>query len=106
MVLITIGSRTGLRRDIEIWFTRRGTRYYVVAETGERAQWVQNLRADPRALWRVGTRGHAGRARVLDPTRHAALCSAVRAASIAKYGWGDGLIVELRPRSRARRPVG
>ena len=30
MVLITIGRRTGLRRDIEIWFTRRGTRYYVV----------------------------------------------------------------------------
>jgi deazaflavin-dependent oxidoreductase (nitroreductase family) len=106
MVLTTIGRRTGLRRDTEIWFTRRGTCYYVVAETGERAQWVQNLRADPRARWRVGTRGHAGRERVLDPTRNAALWAAVRAASIAKYGGGDGLIVELRPRSRARRPVG
>jgi len=97
MILTTIGRRTGLRRDIEIWFTRRGTRYYVVAETGEDAQWVRNLRADPRVLWRVGTQRHSGRARILDTKPDDAMRPAVRARSVAKYGWGDGLIVELRP---------
>jgi deazaflavin-dependent oxidoreductase (nitroreductase family) len=99
MALTTLGRRTGLRREVEIWFTRRGTRYYLVAETGENAQWIRNLRADPGARWKVGTRVHAGGARILDPKRDAALCAAVRALSIAKYGWGDGLIVELRRRT-------
>jgi deazaflavin-dependent oxidoreductase (nitroreductase family) len=97
MILTTIGRRTGLPRDIEIWFTRCGTRYYVVAETGESAQWVRNLRAEPRVRWKVGARAHSGRARVLDPERNARLCADVQARSVAKYGWGDGLIVELRP---------
>jgi deazaflavin-dependent oxidoreductase (nitroreductase family) len=96
MILTTIGRRSGLPRNIEIWFTRRGARYYVVAETGESAQWVQNLRAEPRVRWKVGTRRHSGYARILVPARNAALCADVRGRSVAKYGWGDGLIVELR----------
>jgi deazaflavin-dependent oxidoreductase (nitroreductase family) len=97
LILTTIGRRSGLPREIEIWFTRRGACYYVVAETGESAQWVRNLRAEPQARWTVGTRLHTGRARILVPARDAALCADVRARSIAKYGWADGLIVELRP---------
>ena len=97
MILTTIGRRTLLPRDVEIWFTRRGTRYYVVAETGESAQWVRNLRAEPRVRWKVGARLHSGRARLLAPARDAMLSADVRARSVAKYGWGDGLIVELRP---------
>jgi deazaflavin-dependent oxidoreductase (nitroreductase family) len=104
MTLTTIGRRTGLPRETEIWFTRRRTHYYVVAETGGSAQWVQNLRAEPRARWTVGTRVHSGRARILVPARDAALWAEVRARSVAKYGWGDGLIVELRP-GRAVRAV-
>ena len=104
LYLTTTGRRTGLPREIEIWFTRRDTRYYLVAETGERAQWVRNLRANPRVRWRLGARTCAGRARVVDPGREAALAAEVRARSIGKYGWGDGLIVELRPtRARPRR---
>lgn len=91
-------------REIEIWFTRRGARYHLVAETGERAHWVRNLRANPRVEWRVGTRAYSGTARAVDPAREAALAATVRARSTAKYGWGDGLIVELRPaRTRRRR---
>ncbi len=97
LYLTTTGRRTGLPREIEIWFTRRDGRYYLVAETGERAQWVRNLRADPGVRWRVGARTHTGRARVVDRVREAALAATVRARSTAKYGWGDGLIVELRP---------
>jgi deazaflavin-dependent oxidoreductase (nitroreductase family) len=103
LYLTTTGRRTGLPREIEIWFTKEARRYHLVAETGERAQWVRNLLADPRVCWRVGARAHAGRARVIDPARETALAARVRARSGAKYGWGEGLIVELRPAKARRR---
>ena len=96
LYLTTTGRRTGLPRVIEIWFTRRGDRYYLVAETGDRAQWVMNLQRDPRVRWRVGRMRFKGRARVVNRVRERALTKAVRASSTAKYGWGTGLIVELR----------
>lgn len=58
-----------------------------------------NLRKDPRVRWRVGRKTLRGGARVVDGARERTLAAAVRAASTAKYGWGDGLIVELRPRA-------
>jgi deazaflavin-dependent oxidoreductase (nitroreductase family) len=102
LYLTTTGRRTGLPREIEIWFTRRDDHFYLIAETGERAQWVRNLRADGRVRWRVGARAFTGRARVVDRVREAALTAAIRTRSRAKYGWGDGLIVELRPRKVRR----
>ncbi|MGH7320849.1 MAG: nitroreductase/quinone reductase family protein [Candidatus Rokuibacteriota bacterium] len=45
LYLTTTGRRSGRPREIEIRFTRRHGRYYIIAETGERARWVQNLRA-------------------------------------------------------------
>jgi hypothetical protein len=33
----------------------------------------------------------------VDSAREVALAATVRTRSTAKYGWGDGLIVELRP---------
>ena len=105
LYLTTTGRRTGLPREIEIWFTRHDDHYYLVAETGERAQWVRNLRADPRVRWRVGTRTYSGRARIVDQIRDADLTATVRTRSTAKYGWGDGLIVELGP-VEARRARG
>ncbi len=102
LYLITNGRRTGRPREIEIWFTRDGERYHVIAEHGERAQWVKNLRADPAVTVRVGRRTFPARARVLDGARQARAVAAARARSEAKYGWGDGLVVELIPRRRRR----
>jgi deazaflavin-dependent oxidoreductase (nitroreductase family) len=95
--LTTTGRRSGQPREIEIWFTRRDGRHYVIAEHGERARWVGNLRADPRVRWRVGSAAFAGRARVVDPGAEPDLSAAVQARSAEKYGWGDGLVVELSP---------
>jgi deazaflavin-dependent oxidoreductase (nitroreductase family) len=97
LYLTTTGHRSRRRREIEIWFTRRGGRFYLVAETGERAHWVRNLRADPRVTWRVAEAVFRGRARVVDDRAEAGLWAAVRARSERKYGWGDGLVVELSP---------
>jgi deazaflavin-dependent oxidoreductase (nitroreductase family) len=97
LYLTTTGRRSGRPREIEIWFTGRGGRYYLVAERGEAAQWVRNLRADPRVRVRVGDRSFDGRARVVDADAEPDLAADVRARSERKYGWGDGLVVELAP---------
>ena|SRR5437762_14380359 len=45
LYLTTTGRRTGLPREIEIWFTERDGRFYIIAEHGDRANWVRNIRA-------------------------------------------------------------
>ena len=97
LYLTTIGRRSGRPRRIEIWFTRHASAYYLVAEHGRRSQWVQNLAADPAVRARVGARSFRAHARVVDPVAERELVRAVRRLSEAKYGWGDGLVVELRP---------
>ena len=95
LYLTTTGRRSGRPRQIEIWFTRHGGRYYLVAEHGRRAQWVQNLLAKPAVRVRVGSRRFRAAARVVDHARERALVAEVRRRSEAKYGWGDGLVVEI-----------
>jgi len=97
LCLTSKGRRTGLPREIEIWFTRRNGRYYVIAEHGERAQWVRNLRANASVRVRAAGPAFAARARVVDAAAEQALASEVQARSQEKYGWSDGLIVELEP---------
>jgi deazaflavin-dependent oxidoreductase (nitroreductase family) len=111
LYLTTTGRVSGRPRQIEIWFTRHEGRYYLVAEHGLRSQWVQNLLADPAVGVRVGARSMRGRARVVDRRAEAGLAGEIRRRSEAKYGWGEGLVVEIAParpipRGRARRARG
>lgn len=102
LYLTTTGRRSGRPRQIEIWFTRHEGRYYLVAEHGSKARWVQNLLADPVVRVRVGARRFRGLARVVDQGAERSLVAVIRARSEAKYGWGDGLVVEIAPPRRAR----
>jgi deazaflavin-dependent oxidoreductase (nitroreductase family) len=97
LYLTTTGRRTGLPREVEIWFTERGGCYYLIAEHRERTHWVQNLLANPAVRFRVGDVTFTGRARVVDASADSELVRHVRALSDTKYGWSDGLIVELTP---------
>ena len=97
LYLTTTGRRTGEPREIEIWFTHRGGRYYLVAEHRERAHWVQNLKVVPRVAVRVGRRTFAALARVVDAKTEPELARSVKKLSEKKYGWGHGLVVELDP---------
>lgn len=101
LYLTTTGRRSGLPREIEIWFTRHRGRFYVIAEHAERAQWVQNLRADQAARWRVGDATFTGRGRVIQAEAEAELVATIQALSEKKYGWGEGLVVELTPDAAA-----
>ena len=98
LYLTTTGRRSGQPREIEIWFTQRDGRYYLIAEHRERAQWVQNLKVAPRVRVRVGRRAFAAAARVVDAKAEPELARAVKTLSESKYGWASGLIVELDPR--------
>src|SRR5438552_8242843 len=95
LYLTTTGRRTGLPREIEIWFTERDGRFYIIAEHGDRANWVRNIRAHSHVDVRVGDRRFGGTARLIDDAREPELAQAVKALSAAKYGWCDGLIVEI-----------
>ena len=69
----------------------------VVAEHGERAQGVQKILVEPRVRVRVGEATLAAAPRAVDPTAEPNLHAAAQLLSREKYGWGDGLIVELDP---------
>ena len=97
LYLTTTGRRSGQPREIEIWFTARAGRYYVISEHREEASWVRNLTAEPRVHVRVGRATFAARARVIDDRAEPTLNGAVQELSEKKYGWGEGLVVELTP---------
>ena len=102
LYLTTTGRKTGLPRQIEIWFVEIGGRFYILAEHYHRTQWVKNIRRDPRVRVRIGRREtpeFEATAHALDPRRDAELYQAAQRVSREKYGWGDGLPVEITPLS-------
>ncbi len=99
LYLTTTGRRSGQAREIEIWFTCYQDRYYVISYLFEKGQWVMNLRESSEVEFRVGDEGFKGSARVLDPAIDAETCRSVKVLSDQKYGWSDGLVVELDPLS-------
>lgn len=98
--LTTVGRRTGASREIEIWFVLHDGRFYLFAETRDAAGWVKNIRANPGVAVRIDQARIDATARVLDADADRALWAEVAAMAVRKYGWGDGLPVEITP-SRA-----
>ena len=96
LYLTTRGRKTGQLREIEIWFTAQNGRYYIIAEYST-SQWLQNLQADPKVQVRLADKKFPAIARVLSDQRDGELLRAVQELSRTKYGWGDGLVVELAP---------
>ena len=96
LYLSTRGRKSNRPREIEIWFTYREPCFYVIAEYAT-SQWLQNLRADPTVQLRIAGKSFAACARIVSPEAEAVLNQAVQDLSREKYGWGDGLVVELIP---------
>jgi len=97
LYLTTTGRKTGLPREIEIWFVAHADRFYILAEHFHRAQWVRNLIANPRVQVRLAGREFTATARVLDEQQDATLYKLAQQLALEKYGWGDGLPVEITP---------
>ena len=96
LYLATIGRKTGLEGQIEIWFVEFNGRVYLLAEHGHKAQWVKNVIDNPRVTVRIGDRNWTGTARVLDAEKDANMYMKACELAREKYGWGDGLPVEIR----------
>jgi deazaflavin-dependent oxidoreductase (nitroreductase family) len=97
LYLTTVGRKSGVPREIEIWFTRVGAAYYLIAEHRTDANWVKNIQHNPHITFRVGAQRLAGTGRVLDERADTALWQVVAEQFAQKYGWNDGLVVELMP---------
>jgi deazaflavin-dependent oxidoreductase (nitroreductase family) len=95
LYLTTVGRKSGQPREIEIWFTEHNGRYYIIAEHGSRANWVRNIKANSDVQVRVAETTFAAAARVLTDNYEIEMA---RQRSREKYGWGDGLVVELAPK--------
>ncbi len=102
LYLHTRGHRSGAPHTIEIWFVEHDDCCYIVSEKGEAAHWVRNIRADSAVQFRLGS-GFDECAETLPAVALAPsepeLLAAVKAKMEAKYGWSNGLVVEIRPRS-------
>jgi deazaflavin-dependent oxidoreductase (nitroreductase family) len=96
LYLTTNGRVTGQAREIEIWFAEQGGHFYLLAER-ESANWVRNIQPHPQVKVRVGDTEFDAIAHVVRNDREPQLAATVKALFNAKYGWSDGLIVELTP---------
>jgi deazaflavin-dependent oxidoreductase (nitroreductase family) len=86
LYLTTIGRKTGLPN-----------RFYLFAETGEAAAWVKNIRRNPEVVVRIGEQQIGATGHVLSRETDRELWDRVAAIAGHKYGWGDGLPVEITP---------
>jgi deazaflavin-dependent oxidoreductase (nitroreductase family) len=96
----TIGRKTGLEREIEIWFVERQGKFYILAEHFFKANWVRNIQNNPRLRVRLGDKTFSATGRLLDEAKDAQLWQAAQQLCRAKYGWGEGLPVEITPDDR------
>jgi hypothetical protein len=64
----------------------------------ETSNWVRNVRACADVQVRVAGLNFVGTARTVSPESEPELHRKVQNLSREKYGWGDGLVVELRAR--------
>jgi deazaflavin-dependent oxidoreductase (nitroreductase family) len=97
LYLTTIGWKSGQPHEIEIWFVRHAGCYYLVSEKWARSHWVQNIQCRPAVTFRVDGTTYTGSGRVIANTDEPERAAAVSQLMETKYGWSDGLIVELCP---------
>lgn len=97
LYLTTIGRTSGQPREIEIWFIVCRERFYLFAETREAAGWVKNIRRNRKVSVRIGGLQINATARLLDRTADRELWDEVAAIADRKYGWGNGLPVQITP---------
>ncbi|PYT05553.1 MAG: nitroreductase family deazaflavin-dependent oxidoreductase [Acidobacteria bacterium] len=95
LYLTTVGRITGEPRQIEIWFTQFNGKFYVLAEHFHETQWVKNIGRNPSVHVRVDDQEFEATARALDEQHDRETWQTAQRLSLEKYGWGDGLPVEI-----------
>jgi hypothetical protein len=97
LYLTTKGWKTGIQHRIEIWFASYAGKYYIISERKEKAHWVQNIIHNSTVMFTVNSNSFEGTARTVDKHTEHKLAGEIAGLMNTKYGWSDGLIVELTP---------
>jgi deazaflavin-dependent oxidoreductase (nitroreductase family) len=95
LYLTTKGWKTGREHRIEIWFVSYADKYYIISERKEKAHWVQNIMHNSRIKFTLKSRSFEGNARIVDKNTDSKLAEEISNLMHTKYGWSDGLIVEV-----------
>ncbi|MBK8418624.1 nitroreductase family deazaflavin-dependent oxidoreductase [Candidatus Villigracilis saccharophilus] len=86
--LTTTGRKSGLAREIEIWFGINGNSLYLLSGGGDKSQWVKNLRANPNVTVRIAKQNFNGIARIVSIEKEEMMARYMLAG---KYqGWKEG----------------
>jgi hypothetical protein len=97
LYLTTKGWKSGRQHRIEIWFVSHASKYYVLSERKEKGHWVQNTIHNSSVIFTVNSKPFEGTARIVDKHIESKITEQVSNLMYAKYGWNEGLIVELTP---------
>ena len=97
LYLTTKGWKTGKQHKIEIWFVEYNRRYYIMSERRNNAHWVQNIMRNSIVSFTIDNKIFQGTARIVDRNIESKLSTEVSTLMHAKYGWDEGLIIELLP---------
>jgi len=85
--LTTTGRKSGLPREIEIWFGINGNSIYLLSGGGDASDWVKNLRANPKVTVRIAKHIFNGTARIVDEEKEEMMARHMLAG---KYqGWKE-----------------
>ena len=95
LYLTTVGWKSGKQHQIEIWFVECNKRHYIISERRRHAHWIQNLIHNPKVSFAVNHDIFEGTSRIVDQERESELTAKVSRLMSTKYGWDEGLIVEL-----------
>lgn len=86
--LTTTGRKSGLPREIEIWFGINGNTLYLLSGGGDQSQWVKNLLANPNVTVRIAKHTFNGVARIVSEEKQETMARHLLAG---KYqGWKEG----------------
>ena len=86
--LTTTGRKSGLPREIEIWFGINGNSLYLLSGGGNQSQWVKNLLANPNVTVRIAKHNFNGIARIVSEEKEETTARHILAG---KYqGWKEG----------------
>ena len=96
LYLTTNGRKTTRQHTIEIWFAKYNKKYYIFYQNVKNLQTgSKNIISDPNVSFNVNNKAYKGYARLVDKNKELTLANAVSNLMFSKYGWNDGLIVEL-----------
>ncbi|MFE9450733.1 nitroreductase/quinone reductase family protein [Streptomyces sp. NPDC006739] len=90
-LLETTGRVSGLPRRTPVGGRRVGDSFWLVSEFGERAQYIRNIKADPRVRVRLRGRWHTGTAHLLpddDPTARLRTLRSLNSVAVRAIGAG------------------